>query len=117
MDDILSYAKTLPIALLYMECQLRVAQSQNLSLSLKKLRIFPRRFEFVRVNIWPEGNRPAMSNHQLLQHWPMPLIVCNMAKFLGFVQFYSWFIPNFEVRISPLCEIMLEDYTKPIGDG
>ena len=35
VDDILSWAKTLFVALLYMECQLCVAQSQRLSLSLK----------------------------------------------------------------------------------
>ncbi len=30
VDDIFSYAETMAIALIYMECQLRVAQSQNL---------------------------------------------------------------------------------------
>jgi hypothetical protein len=35
VDDIVSWAKQVTAALLYMECQLRVCQSQNLSLSLK----------------------------------------------------------------------------------
>ena len=34
VDDILSWAKSLLITLIYMECQLKVCQSQNLSLSL-----------------------------------------------------------------------------------
>ena len=51
VDDILSWAPTLRKALLYMECQLRVAQSQNLSLSLKKSFIFPQRVEFVGVDV------------------------------------------------------------------
>ena len=79
VDDILSFAKSLAIALLYMECQLRVAQSQNLSLSLKKSHIFPPRFEFVGIDVCPEGNRPAMSKHQLLQHWDAPQIVRDDA--------------------------------------
>jgi hypothetical protein len=103
-------------ALVYMECQLCICQSQNLSLSLKKLHIFPKQFKFVGIDVCPEGNHPAMSKHQLLQHWPLPYIVRNIAKFVGFVQFYSCFIPNFEVRITPLHEILQEDYTTPLGD-
>jgi hypothetical protein len=72
VDDILSWAKSLHIALIYMECQLRVCQSQNLSLSLRKSHIFPKRFEFVGIDVGPDGNRPAMSKHQLLKHWPTP---------------------------------------------
>jgi hypothetical protein len=100
-----------------MECQLQVAQSQNLSLSLDKSHIFPKRFEFVGIDVCPKRNRPAMSKHQLLRHWPPPEIVRNVAKFVGFLQFYSRFIPNFEVRISPLHEIMLNNYTMAIGNG
>jgi hypothetical protein len=116
VDNILSYAKTLPITFRYMECQLRVTQSQNLSLSLKKSHIFPKRFELVGIDVCPEGNRPAMSKYQLLKHWSVPLIVRNIAKFVGFVQFYSQCIPNFELRISPLRNIMLKDYTETIGN-
>ena len=58
-----------------------------------------------------------MSKHQLLVHWPTPVIVRDVAKFVGFFQFYSRFIPNFEVRISPLCEIMREEYMSPIGSA
>ena len=115
VDDIFSYAKMMAIALIYMEYQLRVSQSQNLLLSLKKSFIFPKRVEFVGVDACQDGNRPAMSKHQLLVHWPTPVIVRAVAKFVGFLQFYSRFIPNFEVRILPLHEIMREEYTSTIG--
>jgi hypothetical protein len=36
-------------------------------------------------------------------------------KFVGFMQFYLQFIPNFKTRIAPLQEIMLKDYTVPVG--
>ena len=51
VDNIISWAKPLQIALVYMECQLKICQSQNLSLSLKKLHIFLKQFEFVRINV------------------------------------------------------------------
>ncbi len=117
IDDIFSYAKTLTMALIYMECQLEICQSQNLSPSLKKSHIFLKRVEFVGIDVCHDGNRPAMSKHQLLVHWPTPVIICDVAKFVGFLQFYARFIPNFEVRILPLCKIMKEDYTSTIGSA
>ena len=100
-----------------MECQLHVAQTQRLSLSLKKSKLFPQRFEFVGVNVCTDGNRPAQSKHQLLQHWATPVIVRDVAKFVGFLQFYSCFIPHFEVQISAFCELMKEDYASPLALG
>jgi hypothetical protein len=41
IDDIFSWANSLEAALLYIECQLRVCQSYQLSLSLRKSHIFP----------------------------------------------------------------------------
>ena len=98
-----------------MECQLRVAQSQNLSLSLKKSFIFPQRVEFVGVDVCADGNRPAQSKHKLLHHWTTPEVVRDIAKFVGFMQFYSGFIPNFKVRIMKMHSIMLQDYDTPLG--
>jgi hypothetical protein len=89
VDDILSWAKLLTIAMVYMECQLRICQAENLLLSLKESHIFPRHFKFVGIGICPEGNHPAMLKHQLLEHWPTPISVRNVAKFVRFMQFYS----------------------------
>jgi hypothetical protein len=112
VDDIVSWARQADQALAYMECQLCVCQSQNLSLSLAKSHIFPKRFEFVGVDVSLDGNRPTMSKHALLHHWPAPELVCNVAKFVGFAQFYLRFIPQFEQRISALSNVMKNEYTE-----
>jgi hypothetical protein len=39
-----------------------------------------------------------------------------VASFVGFLQFYSKFIPNFEIRVEPLRCIMEHDYTKALGE-
>jgi hypothetical protein len=57
-----------------------------------------------------------MSKHNLLNHWPTPTIVRDIASFVGFIQFYSKFIPCFELCTEPLQNIMLREYTEPIGD-
>jgi hypothetical protein len=89
VDDIVSHGLNLSTSLKYMECQLRVCQAYRLSLSLKKSFIFPKRFEFVGNDVCPEGNCPGQSKHQLLTTWPQPELVRDIAKFIGFVQFYS----------------------------
>jgi hypothetical protein len=38
-----------------------------------------------------------------------------VAKFLGFVQFYSRFIPNFEIRVEALRTVTKQDYTVDVG--
>jgi hypothetical protein len=116
INDIFNWAKTFREALLYMECQLQICRPYRLSLSLKKSHFFPTRFEFVDINVSADGNRPAMSKHDLLRHWPIPEFVRDIASFVGFLQFYSNFIPHFEVRALPLCEIMKREYTKAVGD-
>ncbi len=102
-------------ALLYIECQLHVCQSYRLSLCLHKSHIFPKQFEFVGIDVCSDGNLPAMSKHQLLEHWPQPEIIRDVAKVVGFTQFYSKFIPQFELRISPLWDLTTSfEYTEPI---
>merc|ERR1712086_891823 len=62
------------------------------------------RLEMLRT-ILGSGNRPAMSKHQLIQHWPDPGIVRDISSLIGFAIFYSSFIPLFETRVSRLREI------------
>jgi hypothetical protein len=97
INNIFSWEKTINNALLYIKCQLCICQSYRLSLSLCKSHIFPKRFKFVGINVCLVGNRPAMSKHQLLEHWPQPEIFCDVAKLVGFAQFYSKLIPQFEL--------------------
>jgi hypothetical protein len=116
VDNILNWAKSFPQALKYIVCQLCIYKVYCLTLSLKKSHFFPKHLEFVGINVSPNGNRPAMSKHELLKHWLIPQLVCDVASFVGFLQFYSKFIPNFEICVEPLCQIMEREYTKDVGD-
>jgi hypothetical protein len=46
-------------------------------------------FEFVGVDVCDDGNRPAQSKHSLIKTWPAPEFVRDIAKLIGFAQFYS----------------------------
>ena len=112
----MSHGRDLSVSLRYMGCQLLVCQAYRLSLSLGKSFIFPKRFDFVGNDVCPDGNRPAQSKHQLLATWPQPELVRDIAKFTGFVQFYSKFIHHFELRVSPLRDLVTNnDYVDPVA--
>jgi hypothetical protein len=98
-----------------MECQLKVCQAYRLSLNLCKSHIFLKWFEFAGIDVCADGNRPAQSKHTLLQTWPAPKTVCNVAKFIGFVQFYSRFIHNFKIWITALRKITKQEFTEPVA--
>ena len=115
VDDIVSWANSFKRSLVYMRCQLIVCRAYRLSINLGKSHFFPRRFEFVGIDVCTEGNRPAKSKHQLLLTWPAPELVRDVAKFLGFVQFYSRFIPNFEIRVEALRTVTKQEYTEDVG--
>ncbi len=115
IDDIVSWAKVLNFPLIYIECQLKICQAYQLSLNLHKSHIFPSRFEFVGIDVCPDGNHPAQSKHTLLKTWPASKTVCNVAKFIGFAQFYSRFIHNFGLRFAPLHKITKQEYTNPVA--
>jgi hypothetical protein len=116
VDDIFSWSDLLEKALLYMECQLCICQAIQLSLSLRKSCIFSKQFEFVGIDVCPDGNCPAMSKHQLLEHWPQPVFIWDVAKIVGFTQFYGKFIPQCELRIAPLHDLITKlEYTKPVA--
>jgi hypothetical protein len=80
VGDIFSWAKLLNEALLYIKCQLRVCQSYLLSLSLRKIHLFSKHFEFIGIDVCSNGNCPAMSKHQLFAHWPQPEIIQDVAS-------------------------------------
>jgi hypothetical protein len=85
------------MALIYIKCQLQVCQAYQLSLSLQKSHIFLKGFEFVGIDVCSDENRPTMSKHEVFEHWPQPETVHDVAKIIGFAQFYSKFIPQFEL--------------------
>jgi hypothetical protein len=97
ISNIFSWATTLGMALLYMECQMQVCQSNQLSPSLRKSHIFPKHFKFVGFDVYLDVNCPAISKHQHLKYWPQPETVRNVAKLIKFAQFYSKLIPHFEL--------------------
>ena len=65
--------------------------------------------EFVGHDVCPDGNCPAQSKHSLLKPWPTFRIARDIMSVLGFLNFYSMYIPYFEQRVAPLRELAKRD--------
>jgi hypothetical protein len=98
-----------------MQCRLKVCQANNLSLNFCKSHFFPPCFEFVGIDMCSDGTCPEKLKHRLLETWPAPEIVRNVAKFIGFCQFYPCFNPNIEIRVAPLRSVTKQEYTNAVG--
>jgi hypothetical protein len=43
--------------------------------------------------------------------------VCDVAKFIGFTQFYGKYIHHFELRIQPIRDLTIKrEYTEPVAE-
>ena len=97
-----------------MTCQFQVYLSQNLSIFLKKCVFFSKRMELLGIDCCNNGNCPVMSKKEVYKHWPPFVVARDIASFLGFMNFYSKFIPYFEHRAAPLCALVKLEMTAPV---
>jgi hypothetical protein len=70
--------------------------------------------EFVGHDVCSNGNRPAMSKHSLMTHWPAFVTARDVLSFVGFINFYSAYVPCFEQQIKLLRDLTKFDMTPNI---
>ena len=102
VDYLLNHAITEDAALEYMLFQFKVADLRRLSFSLPKSSFFPKRVEFVGIDIGIKHNIPAKINHELLKTWPNPRDIFAIAAFIAFIIFYHKLIPYYEFKVNAL---------------
>ena len=85
-----------------MLCQLKVAALRGLSFSLPKSSFFPKRVEFVGINIGIKHNMLSKSKHEFLKTWPKPRDIHLVAALIAFGMFYQKWIPYYEVKVKAL---------------
>ena len=56
--------------------------------------------------IGPDGVKIEKEKVQKVVDWPVPRSVKDVQKFLGFVNYYIWFVKDFARVSKPLHEMM-----------
>ena len=108
MDDVFIFAETIENAFIILETICEVAKHYCLTWKLKKTQFFHSTIEFVGVDVSAAGNQPADAKATTLKTWKYPIIVRDIASFLGFIGFYARWIPNYELKSLPLRKIIRE---------
>ena len=108
IDDIMLRSTSTSLLLLLLECFLRIYLKYRTTLNLKKCNFLKKRFEFVGHDILSIGNTTARSKYDLINDWELPESADGLHSFVSLCNFYTKFLPMFEMKVSPLRQL----YTK-----
>ena len=105
MDDLLIYS---PNTATLTECTKQVLQCMvelDLHLKLEKCTFTRTKVEYLRIIV--KLGQLTMDPLKLngITHWPTPSKVKDICLFLGFTNFYQWFIPNYSTIACPLINL------------
>ena len=90
----------------YFFCVLTVLQHHRVTVNLRKSRFFPKRAEFVRVDVLPTGNAPAQAKNKAIQNLTRPVTFTDLRLLIGLLGFYRNWIPLYKTRIAPWRKIL-----------
>ena len=108
IDDIMLRSTSVSLLLLLLECYLRIYLKYRTMLNLKKCNFLKKRFEFVGHDILSMGNTTAQSKYDLINDWILPVTGDGLHSFVSLCNFYTKFLPLFEMKVAPLRQL----YTK-----
>ena len=108
IDDIMLRSTSISLLLLLLECYLRIYLKYRITLNLKKCNFLKKRFEFVGHDILSMGNTTAQSKYDLINDWILPTTGDGLHSFVSLCNFYTKFLPLFEMKVTPLRHL----YTK-----
>lgn len=100
--DFLSHVNTLNLVL-------DKLQSVGLRLNIVKCEFFKEQISYLGHNINSEGLKKNDSNVQSVLNAPEPKDVSEVRAFLGMVNYYSKFIPEFAKKMEPLYRLLRKD--------
>ena len=106
IDDTLLFSISEDNMFVLARCVCIVARKYCLTWKLKKCRWFPQELEFVGVDVSKYGNSPAKSKFELLKRWKQPTTARAVMGFIGFTMFYMRWIAYFELKITPLRDLI-----------
>ena len=80
-------------------------RSHGLLIHPAKTRLYQSRVDFLGLSISKEGIKPTEEGVEKVQMWPTPTKPKEVAAFVGFIQFYSQFMPTFSELSAPLNQV------------
>jgi len=76
---------------------------------VEKCEFYSESVEYLGYILFPSGLTMSDNKIKIIQDWPEPKKVKNIQFFLGFTNFYYWFIFNYSDIIIPLTYLTWKD--------
>lgn len=105
LDDILVFSKTREDHERHLRHVLDRLQQAQFVVNLKKCHLFQRHVNFLGFTVSEKGTTPDESKVKAITSWPTPTNVQEVRQFVGTVQHFRKYIPNFASIATPLTDL------------
>ena len=105
LDDILIYSDSMSNHIVHVWEALQCLQDNGLYASTKKCEFHSTSMEYLGFILSPDSLMMDPAKIQVIQDWPEPRKVQDIQSFLGFTNFYRWFIYDYSNIIIPLTHL------------
>ena len=102
LDDIITHSKDLEQHAIHIEKILSMHAKYGLKLNLKKCQIFQSTVQYLGHNVSKDGITMLNSHVKRIMDWPLPETGKKLQQFLGFVNYYSSFIPEYGTLVAKM---------------
>lgn len=109
LDDIVLLSHNIPEGLELLESVLKLFQSANLKLNLKKCKFFETTIEYLGYEINEFGIKPGERKISAVKHFPTPTNVHEVRQFLGLCAYFRKFVQNHAIIVQPICQLLKKE--------
>ncbi len=106
IDDILIYSRSLAEHRHHVAKVLQHLRQYQLFLKAEKCSFHQSSVQFLGYHIDSGGIRMDEGKVEAIKTWPKPSTIKELQQFLGFSNFYRWFIQNYSTLTSPLTNLL-----------
>merc|ERR1711923_373318 len=115
LDDILVHTKTKEEHLSALEKVLEAHADAGIKLKAKKTALFEREVEFLGHRVSNRGIAPSNRHLEMIENLEEPKNGKEVQSMIGFIQFFSSFVPHFAQLTAPMNELRNKRHLAP-GD-
>ena len=105
LDDVLVYSQSDESHFAHLRATFQLLRAANLKLKPKKCRLVQREVTYLSHIIGSERIQVEPKKVEAVTNWPVPSTVKGVRRFLGFCNYYRWFVRDFTGIASPLSSL------------